>query len=69
MIFYVFISVVTLIYILAVGALVMELIAHPSKEERHNNQSFQLLFATSLLYLALIRKAIQLNACGILTLM
>lgn len=32
MIFYVFISVVTLIYILAVGALVMELIAHPSKK-------------------------------------
>ena len=69
MIPYVFISVTTLIYTVILVAVIKELLAHPSKEERRENQSFQLILSSTILYITLICKAIQLNANGILTLM
>ena len=65
----VFIVIATTIYILALGFLITELKNHPSEEERKRNQSFPLIFASTVLYLVVVIHTIQLTLQGVLPLL
>lgn len=60
--------IVTAIYVFAMTKLIKELKAHSSAEERKQNQSYPMMFAATVLFIAIVTSVIRLTVQGVLPL-